>query len=130
MKMESIKETQKKYCSRALFTAIVLFFVFYLCKLIPVGKGLLLGTIFSVINFVLIGFGLPMKMGKTRKNVFFLSLGSIFIRFLLLAIPIVAAIKLKQFNLVAVVAGLFSVQLVLLSDHLFNLILSKRQKQL
>jgi hypothetical protein len=127
--MESIKETQKKYCSRALFTAIVLFFVFYLCKMIPIGKGLLLGTIFSVINFVLIGYGLPMKIGKTRKNVFFLSLGSIFFRFIILAIPIVTAIKLKQFNLVAVVAGLFSVQLVLLLDHLFNLMFSGRQKQ-
>lgn len=126
--MESVKETQKKYCSLAVTAAILIGLVMILAGQKPVGKGLILGSLFSVINFVLMGETLPVKMGKSRPKVFFFSLGSILFRYLLMAIPIFLAIKTDQFNLVAVICGLFMVQLMILADHLIVSIFSSYKK--
>jgi len=64
--MESVKQTQKKYGTRAIWIAIIIGFCFFLAGHKPVGKGLVLGTIFSVINFVLIGQTLPLRIGKSK----------------------------------------------------------------
>lgn len=93
------------------------------------GKGLILGTIFSVINFVLIGQTLPLRLGKSKRKTFFLSLGPIIFRYVILAIPIVVAVKFKQFDLVAAIVGIFMIQLVILADHILRLILSIRGKE-
>jgi hypothetical protein len=90
---------------------------------------LILGALFSVINFVLIGETLPLRMGKSKGKTFFVALGSIFIRYALMAIPLIMSIKFEQFNLVTVIIGIFMVQLVILADHCFILISSTRKKQ-
>ena len=92
------------------------------------GKGLVLGTIFSVINFVLIGQTLPLRIGKSKRKAFSLSLGSIFCRYILLAVPIVVAVKFEDFNLVAAILGLFMIQFVILADHILKLFSAKREK--
>jgi len=125
--MESVSQTQKKYGSRAMVIAIIAAFIFILAGLKPVGKGLVLGTIFSVINFVLIGQTLPLRLSKTRRKTFFLSLGSIFFRYALLAVPLILAIKFDQFDLPAAIFGIFMIQLVILADYLLNLIGSREQ---
>jgi hypothetical protein len=122
--MESVSQTQKKYGSRAMVIAIIAAFIFILAGLKPVGKGLMLGTIFSVINFVLIGQTLPLRLSKTKRKTFFLSLGSIFFRYALLAVPLILAIKFDQFDLPAAIFGIFMIQLVILADYLLNLITS------
>ena len=127
--MESVKQTQKKYGSRAIWVAIIIGFCFFLAGHKPIGKGLVLGTIFSVINFVLIGQALPLRIGKSKRKAFFLSLGSIFCRYILLAVPIVVAVKFEGFDLVAAILGLFMIQFVILADHIFKLIWSNRKKQ-
>jgi len=96
----------------------------------PAGKGLILGSLFSVINFVLMGETLPVKMGKSRPKTFFFSLGSILFRYLLMAIPLFLAIKLEQFSLIASICGLFMVQLMILADHLVVSIFSGYKKQI
>ena len=128
--MESLRKTQKKYCSTAIITAIFLAFFFIIIGQKPVGKGLILGTIFSIINFILMGETLPMRIGKTKKKTFFISLGSIFFRYVILAIPLVTAIKLSQFDFISVVAGIFSIQVVLIVEQLFNLISIAHKKQI
>jgi hypothetical protein len=128
--MESVKETQKKYCSLAVVAAILIGLVMILAGQTPVGKGLILGTLFSVINFVLMGETLPVKMGKSRQKAFFFSLGSILFRYLLMAIPLFLAIKMDQFNLVASICGLFMVQLMILADHFIVSIFSSDKKQI
>jgi len=128
--MESVKETQKKYCSLAVMAAILIGLVMILAGQKPVGKGLILGTLFSVINFVLMGEILPVKMGKSRQKAFFLSLGSILFRYLLMAIPLFLAIKMEQFNLIASICGLFMVQLMILADHFIVSIFSSYKKQI
>jgi hypothetical protein len=126
----AIKATQKKYCSRALLTAIIFGLPFIVGGYAPIGKGLILGSLFSIINFILIGETLPMKIGQgSPKKLFVISMGSIGVRFGLLAIPIVTAVKLDQFHLVATVIGIFMVQLAIVSDHSIKLISSARRKR-
>jgi hypothetical protein len=126
--MKSVKATQKKYGSRAIWIAIIVGLCFILGGQKPVGKGIILGTIFSVANFVLIGEALPLRIGKSKRKTFFLSLGSIFFRYVLMALPIIVAVKFEQFNLVAAIVGLFMIQFVILSDHLVRLISPIRNK--
>jgi asparagine N-glycosylation enzyme membrane subunit Stt3 len=124
--MEPIRQIQKKYASRAMMTAIIIGLSFILAGHKPIGKGLILGTIFSVINFILIGETLPMRIGKSRAKTFFLSLSSIFFRYALMAVPLIVAINFKQFNLFAAIFGIFMIQIVILADHLLKIIWSNR----
>ncbi|CAB1055597.1 hypothetical protein D1BOALGB6SA_330 [Olavius sp. associated proteobacterium Delta 1] len=127
--MESVKQTQKKYGSRAIWIAIAIGLCFILAGQKDVAKGLILGTVFSVINFILIGQTLPLRLGKSKRKTFLLSLGSIIFRYVLLAVPIVVAVKFDQFDMVAAIVGIFMIQLVILADHIFRLILSNREKE-
>jgi asparagine N-glycosylation enzyme membrane subunit Stt3 len=124
--MEAIRQTQKKYCTRAMVTAIAIGGFLILIGQPPVGKGIILGTIFSVINFILIGETLPLRLGKTSGKTFLIAFGSIFFRFGLMAVPLVLAIKFDQFNIFTVIIGIFAVQMVILADNLFGMIGSTR----
>ena len=126
----AVKATQKKYCSRAIGAAIILGLPFIFGGYAPVGKGLILGTIFSILNFILIAETLPKKAGAdTRRKQIAVSLSSIGIRFTLLAIPLISAIKLAQFELITTVIGIFMVQLAIISDHSMKLIVSARKRR-
>ena len=126
--IESVKATQKKYGSRAIWIAIIVGLCLFLADQKPVGKGIILGALFSVANFILIGKALPLRIGESKRKTFFLSLGSIFFRYALMALPVIVAIKFEQFNLVAAIVGLFMIQFVILADHLVKLISSIRNK--
>ena len=128
--MDAIRETQKKYCSRAMLAAIFVGLVFILTDQSAVGKGLILGTFFSIINFILLGEAIPLKAGKSRGKSFFFSLGSIMFRFALMAIPLIIAIKSIKFNLFAVIGGIFMVQIIILADHIVQILFSTRSNQL
>ena len=128
--MESVKDTQKKYGSLAVTAAIFIGLVMILAGHKPVGKGLILGSLFSVINFVLMGETLPVKMGKSKQKAFIFSLGSILFRYLLMAIPLFLAIKMEQFSLIASICGLFMVQMMILADHLIVAIFSGYNNQI
>jgi len=127
--MEVLRQTQKRYCSRAITAAIFAGLFFILIEQEPIGKGLILGTVFSIVNFILLGETLPLKLAKSKRKAVFLSLGSIFFRYVILAVPLFMAIKLEQYNLFAVVAGIFLVQLFILADHVFSLIWPAGGKQ-
>ncbi len=94
-----------------------------------IGKGLILGSIFSVINFVLMGETLPARLAKEKGKTFFIGLGSILFRYVLLAIPVVVAVKSDTFNLYAAAAGLFAVQLVIIAEHAAMLLPIKRKNR-
>lgn len=127
--MEPIRNTQKRYCSRALTLAIVAGGILILADLKPMGKGLILGTLFSILNFILIAQTIPLRMDRSQTKTFFVSLGSIFFRYGLMAIPLIASIKLDEFDLVGAIVGLFSIQLVILADHILTIILPTRAGQ-
>ena len=127
--METIRQAQKKYCSRAISTAIFAGLLFILAGWEPIGKGLILGTIFSIINFILMGEMLPLNIGKSKNKTYFLSLVSIFSRYIILSIPLIIAVKFDQYNLISVVIGIFMVQFFILAEHVFINFSSNHRKQ-
>ena len=115
---EGIRETQKKYCSRAMFAAIVGGLILILAGQKGLGKGLVLGTIFSVLNFIIMGQLLPMQLGKKKGPTIATALGSMGLRYVLLAIPLVIAVKFDQIDIITTAIGIFMIQLVILTDHI------------
>ena len=109
----------------AIFTGLL----FILAGQVPVGKGLILGTVFSIVNFILMGETIPYRIGKSKRKTFVVALGSIYFRYIILAIPLIMAIKFEQFNLFAVIVGIFLIQLFIMADHLLSYISSTRKKQ-
>jgi hypothetical protein len=127
---EAIRRTQKKFGSMALVIAIFVGMFFILIGQKAITKGLILGTLFSILNFVLIGEVLPMMIGKTRRTSTLYSLGSITFRFGLLAIPLILSLKMEAFNFAAAVVGIFMVQVMILGDHILRHFFSGRIKRL
>jgi hypothetical protein len=59
-----------------------------------------------------------MTLGKSRSKAGLIGLASILSRYMVLAIPMIVAIKSVSFNFVAVVVGIFAVQIVTLVDYI------------
>lgn len=112
-----LRDVQARYGRRALTAAVVIALAFWVLGYPAVCKGVILGTLFSILNFVLLGAFLPHRLGLTRNRAVLAALGTRLIRFTVLAIPIALAVRLEQFDLTAVVAGIFAIPLVLLGDH-------------
>ncbi len=115
--IESVRETQKKYCSRAIVTAIVIGFFLIAGDYRSIGKGLVLGAIFSVVNFVLIGETISWRIDKIKSKTLAAVIGSMIFRYALLVLPLILAVKLDQLNFAATVCGIFMVQLMIIVDH-------------
>ncbi len=115
--MEGIRELQKRYCSRAILIAVFAWMVFYVLGLKSYGAGLLLGTLFSIVNFVAMGETLPLKLGLTKNKTYLFALLSILFRYGLLALPLILSIKFDRFDMVTTIVGLFMIQLLILYDH-------------
>ena len=126
--MEEIKEIQKKYCSQALIVAIAVALIFIVLGEKPTGKGFLIGTLFSIINFVIMGQLIPLKLAKSRSKASLLALISIFLRFAILAVPLIISLKIEAVGFIGVVMGLFMVQLTMLFNHLILNRLSFKRK--
>jgi hypothetical protein len=124
--METIRQTEKKYCSRAMIVSIFIGLALILLGYKPIGKGLLLGTIFSSVNFTIMGATLPLRMRQGRGKSFLGALSSILLRYVLMAVPVFLAIKYDAYNLIAVIFGLFMVQVMILADPLWNSLSLKR----
>ena len=124
---EEVKRTQKKFCSWALTSAIMVAFVFIIVGEKPIAKGLIMGTLFSIVNFVLLGRSIPLALGQSVGRARVVGLASILARYAVLAIPLIVGIKSDTFNFIAVVIGIFAVQIVTLVDYIIiQRFLSKR----
>jgi hypothetical protein len=128
--METLRQIQKKYCSAAITVAIFGGLIFILAGQKSIGKGLVLGSVFSIVNFILMGETLPLRIGKSKGKNFALALGSIYFRYFILAIPLIMAVKFDQLNLFAAIFGIFLVQIVILGDHLYQYISLARRKRI
>ena len=117
-----IRATEKKYCSTALMLSGCVGAILIFSGLAPLGKGLILGTLFSIVNFVLIGETLPDILNKSRAKTFALSMGSIFCRYLLLSVPVFIAIRFEHINLFTTIGGLFAVQVIIIMEQVWTLI--------
>ena len=118
--MEKIRETERRYASRALIISLIVGSVLIAANFKSEGKGLILGTIFSCINFVLIGETVPSIINKDRRKNIFFSLFSIMLRYLILTFPLILGVKYEAFNFCFVVIGIFSVQLLLIAEKILK----------
>jgi hypothetical protein len=109
---------QKRICSQAITSALVVAVIFLFIQEKAIAKGLLLGTCFSIVNFLLLGKSIPMTLGRSRLKARLIGLTSVLVRYGVLAIPMVMALKLVSFNFIAVVVGIFAVQIITLFDYI------------
>ncbi|MDJ0782976.1 MAG: ATP synthase subunit I [Desulfosarcinaceae bacterium] len=109
---------QKRFGARALTIAILLAVVSILSGHKALGKGLVLGTLFSILNFILMAEFLPLRFAAERRRASALALGTLLLRYALLALPLILAAKSSAFSFVTTAAGLFMVPLVALIDSL------------
>jgi hypothetical protein len=112
-----VGRTQKRLSYGALWGAVLFGGLFLLLGEKAVAKGLILGTCFSVVNFFLLGKSIPLTLGRSRNRARLIGLGSILFRYLVLAVPLIAAVKSNKFDFAAVVAGIFAVQIAIMIDH-------------
>ena len=127
--MAPIRDAQKTYGSRALIAAILIGLILMAAGYKPQAKGLILGCLFSIVNFVLIGETLPLRVGRSRRGAFAISMASIFFRYAIMAIPLIAAIYTDRFDVFAVIPGLFMVQCVILAEQFISMLpLGKMRK--
>lgn len=111
-------QAQKKISLRAmgLFALMSAFLLF--AGQTAIAKGLLLGTCFSVLNFILMGIISPVTLGQTRRKASMIAFCSIIARYALLAIPLILAVKSPSLAFVGVAVGLFAVQIEILLEHM------------
>lgn len=115
-----VSELQKNYGTKAMALSICIGLFFLILDMKAVCRGLVLGALFSTINFVLLAqsFHLKIKADRTKASLF--ALRNIFFRYSIMSIPLVLAIKFPRFDLVATIAGLFIVQSLILLDHIYR----------
>jgi hypothetical protein len=116
----TVHELQKSYGTKAMALAIGISLIFLILGYKSVCRGVVLGALFSTINFVLMAKSFHLKIRPDRKKASFAALGNILLRYAFMAIPLFIAIKLPRFDLVATVVGLFMVQSVILTDHVLR----------
>lgn len=124
--MEAIKQLQRRYCGGALTTAVIIGVGLHLAGWPTATRGLILGSLFSTLNFALLGKTLTQKLtgGKRQRPLlaFVVQLG----RYLLWAVPVVMAVKLPLFDLPATVGGLFLVPICIITDSVFSLVRGRK----
>ncbi|WP_028320935.1 ATP synthase subunit I [Desulfatiglans anilini] len=113
-----VSRFQAKIAAKALLVFIAGAVVFILLGERPLGKGLILGAAFSVVNFLLMGIWGPLLLGRSQARARMTGLASIATRYIVLAVPLILAAKSPSFNFPAVAVGLFAVQIVMIADHL------------
>jgi hypothetical protein len=109
---------QKRFGARALTVAILLAVVTILSGHKELGKGLVLGTLFSILNFILMAEFLPLRLSPERRRASAWALGTLMLRYALLAVPLILAAKSDAFSFATTAAGLFMVPLVALIDSM------------
>jgi ATP synthase protein I len=117
---QSMRQVQQRYCTIALVLTVAGGAALMAAGLPTYGKGLILGALFSIVNFIALAVLLPLQFNPGRKKSTMLSFISILLRYCLMAAPLIAAIKLAQFALSTVVVGLFIVQIAILGDQLWT----------
>ncbi len=115
-----VRELQKSYGTKAMALAIGISLVFLILGYKSVCRGVVLGALFSTLNFVLMANSFHLKIQPDRKKASFAAFYNILLRYVFLAIPLFIAIRFPRFDLVATIAGLFMVQLIIMTEHIYR----------
>ena len=114
---EEVRKTQKKICSRAMISTVLISLALIAFDEKAMAKGLILGTLLSVINFLVMARSIPKSLGKTPAKARAIGFMSVLGRYGILAIPLVAGMKMDTVSFWAAVVGIFAVQIVILIDY-------------
>ncbi|MBW1989381.1 MAG: ATP synthase subunit I [Deltaproteobacteria bacterium] len=118
MSTTPVQAVLRRYGTGAALAALAAAAVCVLLGRPDAARGVVLGALASVANFLLMARGLPARVaaGSKRRSVarFF---SSLLFRYLVLAVPLYLALRLEAFAFFPAVGGLFCVQAVILADH-------------
>jgi hypothetical protein len=107
---------------RISFWALALFLAASIICLVmgwkDVGKGLVLGVLFSVINFTIMAKLISIQFGRGKRAATMISFGSLSGRYLILAIPLIVSLKSTSISFAATMVGIFAIQIVILLENL------------
>ena len=113
----TVLDIQKRYGSKALVLSIG-------AGLLCLGlgekeacRGLVLGGLFSAINFVIMRQLLHYRLVRNRKAAVRRSFVALMLRHALLAVPLILAVQSERFSLPATIVGIFMVQVVILIEQ-------------
>jgi hypothetical protein len=115
----SMAMVQKRYASMALSAAVVLGGALIFLGFAPLGKGLILGAFFSILNFILMALTLPYRVGHAKGKSSLVAMLSIMGRFAVMAVPLIFAVKHPQIAVSAVAVGLFMIPLAIVGEHVW-----------
>ncbi len=74
-----------------------------------VARGFVLGAIFSIVNFKMLAMSVSRRLTRQKKRITLEAMLSSWLRYGLLAVPVILAARVPQIDLVSTVVGLFSV---------------------
>ncbi len=113
-----VRQLTRRYCKGALIIGAATGVAAFAAGYPAVGRGGVLGTVFSMLNFILMGATLPWKIAVDRRRALAGSLVSLTGRCAVMAVALVIAARSDRFELWSTAAGLFAVPLCILGDHL------------
>ncbi len=79
--------------------------------------GIVLGAVFSALNFILIPLGWRFCLAADRKRASALSLASIVGRYLILSLPLVFSANSSRVSFLTTAVGIMAVQIYLIASH-------------
>ena len=123
-----VKKVRNRICSWAMLISIGLASFFLFVNEKAFAKGLVLGTCFSCINFLLLGRSILMTIGQSHPRAKIIAFTSLLARYVILAIPLIVAVKSSSFNLVTTIIGIFSIQIVTLVYYVVMPLLFHRKE--
>jgi len=124
--METVKHFQRRYCGGALTAAILIGLGVYMAGWPTVTRGILLGSLFSSLNFALLGRSLTRKLTGDQRPGTLPTLATQTGRYLLWAVPVVIAVKWPAVDLPSTVAGLFMVPACIVLDSVVGFLRGSR----
>jgi hypothetical protein len=116
----SMWDVQKRYIRLALILALLTGGALIAFGHRPLGKGILLGTLFAIVNFILMALALPMRLRYVRGKALLFALSSIYVRLALMSLPLIWALKHDSVALATTAAGLFMMQIAIFGDHIWT----------
>lgn len=110
---------QRRTARRVFSSVVMLCFVIYFFGYLQIAKGLVLGALFSVLNFTVMAQLLPFQLGVGGRRRIATSLAflSILLRFVLMAIPLFIGLRFSDFNFWAVAVGLLAVPIAIMTEN-------------
>jgi hypothetical protein len=108
--MEQLIKFKKAIISLIIIIAAVAAAAALALGAVSTAKGLVLGSLFSLLNFLIMAIQTPGRIGQSRRAATVSSGSGLFLRLAIMAVAPYVAIQVPAISLPATVAGLFNLQ--------------------